>query len=660
MRASIASFVRKADTARKFKGCIDDGEPSASLLGQPERAVGDVGGAAQPALVRNENVAAQPAPVPCDAAPSPDADSSGGSKRAKKREEAPAGKEKAAEDLGVKRKRLLKKYDSSDREDDNEQALNTHADLIRKCDDAVKAGVFHSDIPQMGTLHFWASQVAASLPETAATPENPSGEVTRRDSTTDLVLQTFGKYMVTVMLDSRCFRSLAPLSALLTTLKGKGVVAPKLSEALTNLSKVDAAEPNLDTSSLSTVTSGTALGIQARMRLYSSALYFDFLAVRAEALVAAAEKAGSLKQRHSLLTAADSAKAAGGDSTPEQIRGAVDDAVSIIGSGVSAGSALSFALGVARRVALARKYTVVEDDLPWGVVLFFTDIGTECPKQTTWAQFDAVVALVISHGLLKQVTNPFAKLVLDFIAQTRHALKDQLWVDTLCKCAAGARINATWPTKFNVDAVDPKCLPVVNKRVAALFSNTKPPDWAVELSVACQRREQEGIKEAQAAAAAAGQPALEDHHDPDRPWVVGDIVRLKSTNRKVNGYLAQVEAVTKAYLKVCMQDGPNAQQHTRAQPKHCTLYFASTLAGAAGEKPAEAAADAKEVSSEAVAPTDTAAATSQVLVPKDDAAASSRALVPRDTAAAVKALYGEKKLEEDDDESVEEVSETED
>ena len=84
------------------------------------------------------------------------------------------------------------------------------------------------------------------------------------------------------------------------------------------------------------------------------------------------------------------------------------------------------------------------------------------------------------------------------------------------------------------------------------------------------------------------------------------------------------------------------------------------MAGAAGEKPADSAADAKEVSSEAVAPTDTAAATSQVLVPKDDAAASSRALVPRDTAVAVKALYGEEKLESDDDESVEEVSGTED
>ena len=50
MRASVASFVKKAGTTRKFKGCIDDGEPSASLFGQLERAVGDVGGAAQPAL----------------------------------------------------------------------------------------------------------------------------------------------------------------------------------------------------------------------------------------------------------------------------------------------------------------------------------------------------------------------------------------------------------------------------------------------------------------------------------------------------------------------------------------------------------------------------------------------------------------------------------
>jgi hypothetical protein len=184
--------------------------------------------------------------------------------------------------------------------------------------------------------------------------------------------------------------------------------------------------------------------------------------------------------------------------------------------------------------------------------------------------------------------------------------------------------------------------------------------WAVELSAACQRREQEALKEAQAAATVAGQSAQEDRGAIERQWVVGDIVRSKSTNRRINCILAQVEAVSKAYLKVRMQDGPNAQQHTRAQPKHCTLYFASTSAGAAGEQPAGAAADAKEGISEAVAPTDTAAATSQVLVPKDDAAASSRALVPRDTAAAVKALYGEKKLESDDDESVEEVSGTED
>ena len=129
-----------------------------------------------------------------------------------------------------------------------------------------------------------------------------------------------------------------------------------------------------------------------------------------------------------------------------------------------------------------------------------------------------------------------------------------------------------------------------------------------------------------------------------REWCVGDIVRLKSTNRNVNGFLAQVESVTKAYLKVRLQEGPNAQQQARASPKHCTLYFASTLVGDAckhveGEKPVQAEADAQEETSEALAPKDTAAATSQALVPKD-------------TAAAVKALYGEKKLEEDD-ESVE-------
>ena len=80
------------------------GESTATLHAQPEMAVGDVDGAAQPALVHDVDAAAQPALVH-DAAPSLDGGRSGGSRRIKKREESADAKEMAPEDLKVERKR---------------------------------------------------------------------------------------------------------------------------------------------------------------------------------------------------------------------------------------------------------------------------------------------------------------------------------------------------------------------------------------------------------------------------------------------------------------------------------------------------------------------------------------------------------------------------
>ena len=49
--------------------------------------------------------------------------------------------------------RVLKNYDSSDRENDDDQALSTADDFMRKCHDAVNAGNFYSTILKMGTLY---------------------------------------------------------------------------------------------------------------------------------------------------------------------------------------------------------------------------------------------------------------------------------------------------------------------------------------------------------------------------------------------------------------------------------------------------------------------------------------------------------------------------
>ena len=144
---------------------------------------------------------------------------------------------------------------------------------------------------------------------------------------------------------------------------------------------------------------------------------------------------------------------------------------------------------------------------------------------------------------------PFGKVVLDFIVAIRHAHKDKLWAEALCKCAAGARLNATWSTQFIVAAAEPKSLAAVHKRVAALFAYNKALDWAVDLGAALAHREQGALNVAQAAAAATkvgeaalGQPpsssiAQAASDAVAREWCVGDIVRLTSTHRTLGGFL---------------------------------------------------------------------------------------------------------------------------
>ena len=77
------------------------------------------------------------------------------------------------------------------------------------------------------------------------------------------------------------------------------------------------------------------------------------MGARAEALASAAAKAESQQQRQELRAAADSAKSTVVDSLPVSTINAVEDAVSLFGSGVSACAALAFALGDSRRAALA-------------------------------------------------------------------------------------------------------------------------------------------------------------------------------------------------------------------------------------------------------------------------------------------------------------------
>ena len=141
---------------------------------------------------------------------------------------------------------------------------------------------------------------------------------------------------------------------------------PKSWESLLKLAKPNLADPQLDTSSLGNPCSGKALGMQARMRLFTSTLYLDVLEARACALASATAKAETQHERQTLLAAADSVNSTTVGSLSSETRALVENAVSIIGNGVTTCAALAFALGDYRRVALARGFKASDRGLALG------------------------------------------------------------------------------------------------------------------------------------------------------------------------------------------------------------------------------------------------------------------------------------------------------
>ena len=214
-----------------------------------------------------------------------------------------------------------------------------------------------------------------------------------------------------------------------------------------------------------------------------------------------------------------------------------------------------------------------------------------------------------------------------------------MWLDALCKCAAGARLNAGWSAGFNGAALDAKSLAAVNKRVAALFATCTPPEWAVVLNNAVAEQgmqvaiatkdtaaaEAAKLAHPQGAMAAGSTPAAAPAGPSSQwEWCDGDIVRLTSPNRAFHGYLAQIESCTIAYMNVRLQEGPNMNFVHRVQPKSAALHFPSIL------EPGWAKLVA--------APQEVEASLEELVA----------APAPVDTKAMSMALYGNAKLEEDD------------
>ena len=102
----------------------------------------------------------------------------------------------------------------------------------------------------------------------------------------------------------------------------------------------------------------------------------------------------------------------------------------------------------------------------------------------------------------------------------------------------------------------------------------------------------------------------------------------------MDGYLAQVERTTTSYLNVGVQEGPTIDTLHRAHRNHCTLHLPSTCA-----------IDTGNYVDAVLGSPDVEASHEEPFEP----------LAPLDTRAAAKALYGDAKLEEDEESGASEV-----
>ena len=557
-----------------------------------------------------------------------------------------------------KRRRVLRQYDSSERDDDEEQALNTHATLIQKCEKAVKdenfAGTHNS-------LQFWAGQVLQSI----KSPDHMQQDRPQapEDAMVQLLKETFGCFMVKALLDARCFDSLSALAPVLRDLSSAGVKMPKVWDVVHNMAAADLGDPNFAHASICKTSSNRMLGLETRMVVFASKLYSDFLQKRTESLLAAAKKAETPENRQELLSAAKICHQAERGVVSPDLVNQVDTAMSIFGACASPATALAYVLqDHAARLPIAEEFHACKGDVSWAAVRMMKD-GAAPVDVLQMPEFLYVGFLAIEVSLLKKVTNPVCKAVLDYweFLQRKHG-PFAGWVQSLGVACASARLGVASPAVFQPSDIPKTAVVAVFGRTATLLKSVKKkPSWFDELcemynqiceedeadlkkalesaaAKAASEREAAGqagaetgamevaevatpegaaLEEVPAPALAAEAPALEEKGEEEQGdavpevWYVGDIVRMKNKSKDFRGFTAQIEATTKAYMKVRLLEGPKKNGVHRASVNLLELVHPSTLrpleggqAASSGSAPAVVAAPAPAEPS--VAGTDTA------------------------------------------------------
>jgi len=246
--------------------------------------------------------------------------------------------------------------------------------------------------------------------------------------------------------------------------------------------------------------------IEVRVQFYDSKLYRNFLELRCQALLRAAQVAEKAADREKLLgSLAGSSGSVEGEATEFQRQ--VLWARTLFAYSLPAAARLAYALekDAPQRTAFAATFRTLEEDPPWVALRTFAGVA-EVPAETSWKDFQrAMECFSGDASLRKRVQNPLAAAVLDFRSElAAHAAAP--WFLDLLECAAGHKLSAWhWPGvsgAWSLAAVAEDQWQPVAKAVAKLWL-LKGPQWAAAVREKANERKEQARQVAAAAAKAS-------------------------------------------------------------------------------------------------------------------------------------------------------------
>lgn len=514
----------------------------------------------------------------------------------------------------AKRRRTLRRMftESVSEDEGTATALEQLVLCIRT---ASSAGRIWTEDPTVSTtVWFWTKQVV----ETVELDASRGGQC----PVVAAIRQPFARELVRILMRSRCWEALPHFSDFFSRLRCSGWVFPDTASALEQMATwaldQDSTELALDTCDLST-----------RMKIFSSAIYQDFIEQRAGCLWKAALGAGS-EERVARLRQLASTCSSLKDAPMTQ---KVEWALTAFSPDLSAAARAGFILEAGdseERLNIVLEFKRQANDTPVWEALQLLRRGVEDKPSLLALDYGDWTALVASLDdwradwrTLPFVKVPYIVMLGDFARALRAGVDDvadSMWVESLIQAATGARLGFdAWVVMacFLHDVMPADKLQLASKELRKLFgTDAHSPDWVVDTHNA-YRLYKEALAKKQADAKAhldrMAQKALEDAVLPSAAAPVKDEVReaapaaaaaapepaaasalgaafqladvvkitsmQKGTSEPANyiGWHGTVTGVLKHHCKVEVNGGPCAGKTVKVLQKHLELVEPSLL-----------------------------------------------------------------------------------